>query len=57
VQPVEKTTPTRVGKRLEHLVHLRVHEAIMQPFGCMSRAVFPEVGAVAGGFVWHGACV
>jgi hypothetical protein len=37
VQPIEQRPSAGVGESLEHLVHVRMHEDIMQPFGCMSR--------------------
>ncbi len=36
LQAIEQLPAARVGERLEHLVHVRVHSPIMQPFGCMS---------------------
>ena len=37
VQLVEQEPSAGVGESLEHLVHVGVHDVIMQPFGCMSR--------------------
>jgi hypothetical protein len=38
-QPVQQLPAARIGESFEHFAFISNHALIMQPFGCMSRAI------------------